>query len=470
MARAGAILSIDLGTTRCKAAVFDLRGRMLSSAWRDSKAAEGGGGDQDIASWRRDFRWCARRAAMAAGAEIQVIAVTGQGSTAVWLDARSRQVRPIVTHTGPRSAKQLELLELLNREMGGLSYPAAKILPLVLWLRETDRSRFLAIRHVLDVRQFVGYDLTGELRFDRAAFTDAQRAKFAELSGLDTGAFGDPHDYSSPVGSLTPSAAGAIGVPPGTPVFVGPMDGLCGIIGSGINREGQLADVAGTTEVMAAAVPPASGLGILPYLDTGLVLYYTSPPFGLAYKWFVDSFYAAKGDTALGQVGREAARTTTELDSPLFIPAMKSVGYHTNLEGCFVGMRPDHTRGHLARALMECVSFELARVVEKLAQGGAQVSEIRVSGGSAYQDAWNQMKADVTGREVLLPRVIETSCLGAAIMAATSSSGPYASLAEGMEKMVGIGRRFRPRKAMGELYRQRLVRYRRYGTMLEQVA
>jgi len=463
MGRSSSILAIDLGTTRCKAAVYDFGGSMLASVSRERDGdGPAGGIDPNVARWKRDVAWCARSAVKAARREIDRIVITGQGSSAIWLDEQGELVRPVILHTDMRTVSQAEAL---TREFESIGYVPSKVYPSLLWLKENEKSKFMSIRHVLDIRQFIGYRLTGEMRYDTRSFTKLENEKFAAMCGLDPEVFGEPHDYSKPIGFLRDSMAEAIELPRGVPVFVGPMDGLCGIIGSGIHEEGQMTDLAGSTEVMATPVPRGSKLAMLTLLDTGIDLFYTSPPFGLAYNWFLDRFYPGK-KSAYKAIASDVSESSADLDRPFYIPGLKPMGPQRSLRSAFFNLALNHSRGDMARALFEGIAFEVARVVDRLGEEGVSIGEIRLSGGGAYQEVWNQMRADATGKEVVLPRVLETSSLGAAIVAASSSMGPYKGVEEGMSKMVKMGKRYRPRKAAVEAYRERLVMHRRYADLL----
>jgi xylulokinase len=51
---------------------------------------------------------------------------------------------------------------------------------------------------------------------------------------------------------------------------------------------------------------------------------------------------------------------------------------------------------------------------------GVRVDAMRACGGPARSDLWNQVKADVTGFRVLVPRVLETAVLGSAMLGAVA--------------------------------------------------
>ena len=116
-----------------------------------------------------------------------------------------------------------------------------------------------------------------------------------------------------------------------------------------------------------------------------------------------------------------------------------------------MGLTLGHTRGHLARAVVEAAALALRQVISPIAAAGASIRELRVSGGPAQSLAWNQLKADVTGLVVAVPRVPETALLGAAITAATGI-GAHPDLATATRRMVAIERRLAPDPAARAIY------------------
>ncbi len=68
--------------------------------------------------------------------------------------------------------------------------------------------------------------------------------------------------------------------------------------------------------------------------------------------------------------------------------------------GAFVGLNLTHTRGHLARAVMEGVTFALRDSLEIIEQLGVPVKQIRAGGGGSRNPIWRQMQADIFGRKI----------------------------------------------------------------------
>ena len=83
-----------------------------------------------------------------------------------------------------------------------------------------------------------------------------------------------------------------------------------------------------------------------------------------------------------------------------------------------IGLRRDTTPGHIARAALEAIAFQVADVLEAVhSETGTPLSALRVDGGAAVNDLLMQFQADILGVPVVRPQVTETTALGAAYLA-----------------------------------------------------
>ena len=128
--------------------------------------------------------------------------------------------------------------------------------------------------------------------------------------------------------------------------------------------------------------------------------------------------------------------------SPLWDPAAR---------GIFAGLTLRHTRAHLVRAVLEAAALAIRHVAAPMRAAGIHVSAMRACGGPARDDSWNQIKADVTGFTVEVPRSRETAAVGAAIVAAVGV-GAHADLRAAIASMTAIDRRFEPNRAHNSTY------------------
>jgi len=105
----------------------------------------------------------------------------------------------------------------------------------------------------------------------------------------------------------------------------------------------------------------------------------------------------------------------------VLVPAFTGLGaphWDPYARGALVGITRGTTAGHLARAALEGIAFQVADVLAAMeADSGVPVAELRVDGGAAVNDLLMQLQADLARVPVVRPRVQETTALGAAYLA-----------------------------------------------------
>ncbi|MEO8357738.1 MAG: FGGY-family carbohydrate kinase [Chloroflexota bacterium] len=127
--------------------------------------------------------------------------------------------------------------------------------------------------------------------------------------------------------------------------------------------------------------------------------------------------------------------------------------------GTYAGFTLAHTRGHFVRALLEGSAYALRDIITQMQVAGIELRELRVMGGGAKSQLWNQVKADVTGLQVHVPEITETTALGAAFLALVGI-GAYATLTEVSEQIVKIREQIAPDPATASMYTESYERYR----------
>ncbi|HWU36354.1 MAG TPA: FGGY-family carbohydrate kinase, partial [Candidatus Acidoferrum sp.] len=104
---------------------------------------------------------------------------------------------------------------------------------------------------------------------------------------------------------------------------------------------------------------------------------------------------------------------------PCFMGA-RSVRWDADARGTILGLSLGHTRGDIARAMMEGVGYETRSCLEGLRAIGIQPDEVVAMGGGARSALWLRIKADILGLPVSRPCYTETASIGAALLAARS--------------------------------------------------
>jgi glycerol kinase len=105
----------------------------------------------------------------------------------------------------------------------------------------------------------------------------------------------------------------------------------------------------------------------------------------------------------------------------VFVPAFVGLGaphWDPDAGGLLIGLRRDTRPGHIARAALESIAFQVADVLEAVqSETSSPLGALRVDGGAAVNDLLMQFQADVLGVPVVRPQITETTALGAAYLA-----------------------------------------------------
>jgi glycerol kinase len=103
------------------------------------------------------------------------------------------------------------------------------------------------------------------------------------------------------------------------------------------------------------------------------------------------------------------------------VPAFAGLGaphWDPYARGSIVGITRGTTAGHIARAALESIAYQVADLLDAMrADSGIPLTELRVDGGAASNNTLMQFQADLLGVPVVRPAVTETTALGAAYLA-----------------------------------------------------
>ena len=138
---------------------------------------------------------------------------------------------------------------------------------------------------------------------------------------------------------------------------------------------------------------------------------------GSAIQWLRDQLGIIKSAPEV----EELARSVPDNGGVYFVPAFSGLFapyWRSDARGAVVGLTRAATRAHLARAALEAICYQTRDVLDAMvADSGAKLVEMRVDGGITANDLCMQMQSDIMGIDVIRPKVIETTALGAAYAA-----------------------------------------------------
>jgi len=115
------------------------------------------------------------------------------------------------------------------------------------------------------------------------------------------------------------------------------------------------------------------------------------------------------------------ARTVTDSGGVTFVPALTGLGaphWRAEARGVICGLDRGVTRGHLARATLEGIALQNTDILKAMeADSGVTLTALKVDGGAAANNLLMQFQADVLGVPIVRPRMLETTALGAGLLA-----------------------------------------------------
>jgi glycerol kinase len=461
------ILAIDEGTTSTRVVAFDLEGAIVDSegapltqhyprpGWVEHDAAE---------IWTRTDA-CLRAVAERVGVDrIAAIGLTNQRETVVFWDRPSGEpLAPAIVWQDRRSA---DICERLRRE--GLEPEVQAKTGLLLdpyfsgtkiaWAMENWPAVATAAKAgtlaIGTIDSYLLFRLTGgEVHATDA--TNAARTLLMDLAGCawDAGMIARLGVPRAALPAIVDSA-GALGetelLGRRVPITGCAGDQQAASIGQGCLTPGLVKATYGTgTFVLAHAgeTPPTSAnrlLSTVAWRLDGRAAYALEGSIfvaGSAIQWLRDGL----GIIETAAATEALARSVPDSGGVHFVPAFAGLGapyWRADARGLITGLTGGTTRAHIVRACLEAMSHQTADLFDALAADGVTPNCLRVDGGMVANDWVCQDLADMLGIKVERPQVIETTAMGAAMLAAVGA-GLFASLEEA-QKMWRTDRVFEP--------------------------
>lgn len=494
------LLGLDLGTGGTRAILVAADGSIVAGHSVDHPLStpRPGWAEQDPEDWWRSATAAIRGAIAKAGPSARVVGIglSGQMHGLVMCDAKGTPLRPCILWCDQRSAAQCveaerrigldRLLSLAgNRMLAGFTAPK------ILWCREhePELERRAAV-HLLP-KDWLRHRLSGTFATEVSDASgtllfDCPRRCFSEelcgLLGIDLRTM--PPCFESPVVSsrLSREAADALGLAAGTPIVGGGGDQAAQAIGTGLVREGPVSLTLGTSGCSFAVRHrwPGNPGGVLhafchavpgTWHLMGVML-----SAGGSLRWFRDEvardlvpLARSKGVDPYELICEEAASVPPGAEGLSFLPYLS--GERTPISdpharGAFVGISTAHHRPHLARAVLEGITFGLADGLDLIRAAGTPIASLRLSGGGARDLFWRQMIADVVGCPTTLVNTTEGAAYGAALLAGVGA-GVHPSIEVAVDAAIRETDRLEP-SASAPAYRPPRERARRLYPLLRE--
>lgn len=438
------VLAVDIGTSSARALVFDRAGRIAARRQRlySTVRPEPYFEEQDPDLVRGEV-YAAIRDLLSSGevaaADIAALSFSSQMYGIFPVDGEGRALAYNIIWSDGRAEAQAERLKA---EAGPLGFypdtgcPANSIYPIakLAWLKERRPELFKAAARFVSIKEYVTEPLIGAWRVDYSmasstGLLDIRRhawkpeaLAFCDLSGRR---LSEPVSGLEAFGLLAGGPLSGLGLREGLPLFLGAGDGPLANLGSGASSVGAVNIDLGTSGAARAicdtAVTDGQGSCWCFCLTDRLWAYGgIVTNVGNAYEWLGTKVLGEGAKEAYGRMNGLAAAVPPGAEGLLVLPYLRkarSPYWDGRLKGTIYGLTPDHGAGHIARALLEAVAFDLRTILGLMAERIETRPEIVFTGGLAKSPLMPQLLADVLDREIRTPADQEGSIAGAALMA-----------------------------------------------------
>jgi glycerol kinase len=470
------ILAIDQGTTGSTAMIVDNSGQIIGSADKDfpqifPKPGWVEHNPEDI--WNSVVETIERVIALSKiqPSAISAIGITNQRETIVaWDRMDGKAVYNAIVWQCRRTTAQCELIKKQNlektiRKKTGLVVDPYFSATKISWiLKNVPKAKELLKQNRLCVGTIDSYllwKLTGG-NDHKTEVSNASRTMLMNLKTLDW----DPDLlklFSVPKKVLPKieSSAGVFGLTQGLKVLPNgiPISGMLG---------DQQAALFGQTCFKPGNVKCTFGTGSFILQNTGEKIVYSKHRMLTTVAWKINGKvnYALEGGAFVCGAAvhwlrdglniienadevEKLANNVDSSDCVYFVPALTGLGapyWAPSARGAFFGLSRGTTRSHIARATLESMALQNVDILSAMAKDyGKKINILGVDGGATSNNLLMQIQADYLGVTVRRPKIIETTALGAALIAGLGI-GLWKSLKE-LTELHHIDQEFTPRVA-----------------------
>jgi xylulokinase len=475
-------LGIDIGTSQAKAMAFDDQLRPLAHARvaYDRVSAQDGRSELDPDVLAAAVREVVGRCAGECRQDpVRALSVSVFGGGVCAVDTRGRPLLPIISTTDSRAHDEAQTwAERFGRQqtyrIAGVPTHASLMLPKILWIRKNlpqpDRiDRFVTAAELalgaLGVKppMDTATASTTMLLDIQAKTWSREILQAAEISERSL----PPLVPSGEVIGEIPADAGAeLGLARQCLAVAGGHDQQVCALGAGLVAAGRATDSLGTVECITTLFDaPRLVDDLLENNFSNLLHVYGGKIASLAYnfssgdlvRWYRDTF--EPGATSFDDLFVDL---TDRPSSLLVLPHFAGSGtphLDTRSKGAILGLSLATDRREILRGVVDGQNYEMRLNLDVWRRNGIAFDTLRVYGKGSTSDRVMQIKADVLGLAIERLTVVETGCLGAALLAARAADPAFAP-EDALRDAVSCERRFEPRPETASAHEDRYALYR----------
>ena len=497
------LLGIDLGSTNCKGVVFDYDGNILATSnesYTTLNPSPSMAEIDPVIFWEAFIKITNKLSEIVVGDPIEALAISSHGETFISIDKNGDEVGPAIMNSDNRATEQAKWWEHSVGKKNVYKITGLPIHPMfmlnkILWLKENQPDCFNKIEKFISVGDYIihklglGYYTDYSLASRTMAFdinTKSWSDDLLDKVGLEKNRLSEPLASGTKIGFITVSMSKPTGLKEGCIVALGGHDQPCGALGCGVIDSGQVSDSCGTYECLVAVSDKASNtqealsynLNSYCHVVSGKYVTLAFFPAGIVNNWFLKEFCQDES-----QLSKSNNKSIHEILSQKIIdicPGPSGVCITPHLVGAcnpywdtraktaIIGISPEITKYHIYKAIFEGIACELAINASVLESVVGNFENIKVYGGTSKSTFAVQLRADITGKNMLKMKSNEAVCLGAAILAGVAA-GVYGNVEDAVKKTTEIKEVCKCDSIMAQRYEKQFGQYKLVYPSLEQL-
>ncbi len=428
------IIGIDIGTSICKIALFNLQGKRISQSLnRVHLRTDRNRFEINPEEWwnlvKSGIRHCIDSSKIITK-QIKGIGVSGTNAL-IAVDKFGQPMSNAILQIDQRGIQQLnrinsQILSSISQITGNRIDSGMFFAPKILWMKNYQRKKYDKVYKFLVPTAYINYRLTGKFTMDytRAStsmlFNIREKVWSQEILdylGIPLEKLPTLFETSQIIGEVNPFAASETSLRKGIPVIAGCMDTVAAALGLGIYQEKRPFAILGTFGKLGFCSKENNfdyNLMNSPFIETEL--YFSQAVIsgvGSSLNWYSDNFLS--GDS----IFKQAIKSKLGSNGLFFVPHIlgeKSPSWHKDAKGLFYGITFNSTKSDFAHSILEGIAYMFRINIEYIEKNFFKINEI-IIGGGGVNIYWIQILADITRKNINLPYSTETETIGAAILA-----------------------------------------------------
>jgi len=498
----GYLLGIDAGTSAMKAILYDENGGSMAEATREYSLLTPSEG---IVETDPEIYWSSLNRVLKdvfsqlddRYREVTALAISSQGESFITIDSNGNPLRNTIVWLDSRSEKEAEQIadefgaDNVYHTTGSPEVDSTWAATKLLWLRKHEPHVFKNIYKVLFVEDYLIYRMTGRFVADAALCCSSllydiiRNTWWDEMLGfvgLSKDQLPELHPSAAQVGRVKQDVAHELGFTNSPIVVTGGMDQACSCIGTGNITSGIITENTGSSLNVSVTIDrpifdPQRRVPCQAHALTGKYIYLPwCSTGGMLLKWFRDNFCEEQtkqadreNENVYELLTRQAESIPPGSGGLIVLPHLSgamSPEMDPNARGVIYGLNLATRREHVVRAVMESIAYMSRANIELVEDAGIEVKDIILAGGASQSTIWNQIKADVLGKEVKTIKNKESGCLGAAILAGVAA-GIYDSPERACEVIIEDDKRYHPSEVNHCIYQRYYDAYKQLYAVLK---